>query len=353
MTKIYDNHILQPLGWELDIASYTGFTITMIRFAIAFFSSIPIAIMLRNVPTPKSNLSQIFYIHLVSLTNTIPLPSKQSHTTVFPGRHWFAAITGFILIYYPFGNGCFHALVPSILTYLAMVNFREHCGTLTWLITFPYLIFNHVLQASGMSWKEGQLDFTGAQMILTLKLISIAMCYQDSARGNENSLREYSKQQKLDRCPSLLEFFSYLFAAGNLLSGPFHEAKDYYDYIERKGDWDESGPHGKIPIPFVPGLYRFFKALVCAAIWHSLTTVAGLNVAFLESKEWRENHSFIMRLALLHVALVGYRFKYYFVWCVSESASIFSGLGFQGYHADVGPVLYISILVDGFSQCRE
>jgi hypothetical protein len=45
-----------------------------------------------------------------------------------------------LLIYYPFGNGCFHAFVPSLLTYIAMARFRRHCGTLTWLVAFPYLI---------------------------------------------------------------------------------------------------------------------------------------------------------------------------------------------------------------------
>jgi hypothetical protein len=37
----------------------------------------------------------------------------------------------------------------------------------------------HVANASGVSWNQGALDFTGAQMVLTLKLISTAMCYQD------------------------------------------------------------------------------------------------------------------------------------------------------------------------------
>jgi lysophospholipid acyltransferase len=36
-----------------------------------------------------------------------------------------------------------------------------------------------VANASGVSWNQGALDFTGAQMVLTLKLISTAMCYQD------------------------------------------------------------------------------------------------------------------------------------------------------------------------------
>lgn len=47
-------------------------------------------------------------------------------------------------------------------------------------------------------------------------------------------MREYAAAKRLHELPSLLEFLSYLFAAGNLLAGPFFEARDFKDYIERK-----------------------------------------------------------------------------------------------------------------------
>lgn len=50
---------------------------------------------------------------------------------------------------------------------------------------------------------------------------------------------------KLDRLPSLLEYYSYCFASGNLLAGPFFEAKEYFDFIERKvGVWRKMGRGG-------------------------------------------------------------------------------------------------------------
>lgn len=44
---------------------------------------------------------------------------------------------------------------------------------------------SHVTAASGTAWKQGQLDFTGAQMVLTLKLISLASAYQDGLRSDQ------------------------------------------------------------------------------------------------------------------------------------------------------------------------
>ena len=219
------------------------------------------------------------------------LPPRPSNSLLLlpAARHVFSIVSGFLLVYYPFATGVFHAIVPTSLAYFFMRRFRQHCGTLTWLTAFPYLIVwwaacigccpdccrpcclqaaqdaaaaaaaarellsqfllwsggsvcSHVLQASGAAWKEGQLDFTGAQvthpcgglvgvrtcqrraawseaaelglkecsnrgvvcarkgcvpltaaaaghrsvqMVLTLKVIAIAMCYQDALKKPE------------------------------------------------------------------------------------------------------------------------------------------------------------------------
>ena len=198
-----------------------------------------------------------------------------------------------------------------------------------------------------MSWKEGQLDFTGAQMVLTLKLVAIAICYQDGGRDNNDALREYARSKQLDRLPTVIEFLSYLFAAGNLLSGPFFEAKDYFDFIQRRGDWAEvdnsnsnaSDPklHTKIPSALGPGFYRFGKALACAGVWMYFTK-KGFTIDLLESRTWQHDTSLPTRIFLLWATVVVYRMKYYFVWGVSEAALIFSGLGFKRYTAEGKPL---------------
>ena len=49
------------------------------------------------------------------------------------------------------------------------------------------LLCSHVSSASGSAWKEGKMDFTGSQMIVTLKLISSAVIYQDGLEKSEVS----------------------------------------------------------------------------------------------------------------------------------------------------------------------
>ena len=58
---------------------------------------------------------------------------------------------------------------------------------------------SHVASASGEAWKQGQMDFTGAQMILTLKLISTAVSFQDGMKPDKVKLLAFSC---LRRCSS-------------------------------------------------------------------------------------------------------------------------------------------------------
>jgi hypothetical protein len=72
--------------------------------------------------------------------------TTQRHTTnddntkkTRPARNLYAA-AGFAAVYYPFGAGCVHALPTTLATYLVMWLIPRKCGTLAWLINFPYLL---------------------------------------------------------------------------------------------------------------------------------------------------------------------------------------------------------------------
>ncbi|KAL4442125.1 hypothetical protein ABPG77_011386 [Micractinium sp. CCAP 211/92] len=295
---------LSPMSWELEACGGSGLTLSQLRFTLAFVASVVVGAILRHVPTVK-------------------------------GRHIFSLASGFLLVYYPFGNGSFHAVIPSLAVYICMRYFRRTSGTLAWLIAFPYLILAHVMQASGAAWKEGQLDFTGAQMVLTLRLIAVAVSYQDGAAPPEG-LREYAARKRLPELPSPLEFLSYLFAAGNLLAGPFFEARDFKDYVERKGEWDEADPAKRIPSPLLPGLARFVKGCICAVLWMKLSQPYGADL--LESKYFQQEVSLPHRLFLLWMVGLAARCKYYFAWAVAESSLIFSGLCYNGRTAEGRPL---------------
>jgi hypothetical protein len=70
-------------------------------------------------------------------------------------RNLYSILTGFALIYYPFGSGVIHVFPPAFLTFCTLHLIPRKAGTLAWLICFPYLIAMWVhktlLSASAMS----------------------------------------------------------------------------------------------------------------------------------------------------------------------------------------------------------
>ena len=48
--------LIPPQQWEMNLVNSTGFTLSMIRFAVAFFASLPVAMILRRITSPKGML---------------------------------------------------------------------------------------------------------------------------------------------------------------------------------------------------------------------------------------------------------------------------------------------------------
>eukprot|EP00884_Botryococcus_braunii_P000668 jgi/Botrbrau1/10601/Bobra.0358s0020.1 len=289
--------------WEEDLAGSVGVSVLTLRFALSFFASILTGYVFRYVPTVK-------------------------------GRHIFAIVTGFALTYYPFGNGIFNLFVPILATYVIMLQIPEYAGTLSWLVNFTYLVVCHVRAASGDAWKEGQFDYTGAAMVLTLKLISIAVAYQDGVKPDQELQNEYQRKHCIRTMPSFLEFLSYSWAAGNLLSGPFFEFSDYKDYINRQGLWDPKAAR-PMPNPVIPGLLRLLKAVLCMVLCWAMRQ--RFSVSILETPAYFQS-SIPLKIVLQWCVGATERLKYYFAWTASEAALILSGFCFNGWDSNGRPL---------------
>jgi len=131
-----------------------------------------------------------------------------------------------------------------------------------------------------MAWKEGEMDATGAFMVMFLKVAATAHCRQDGTLAKderEKKLNAYQRQKLIEAAPTLLEFFSYIFCFGHLLAGPFCEFKDYKDFVERKGvrlflnSYSVyGGPQvwsGKLRSRWVPTLRRILEGLTSLGIY--------------------------------------------------------------------------------------
>nr|AXM43878.1 lysophosphatidylcholine acyltransferase [Litchi chinensis] len=275
-----------------SMAASIGVSVPVLRFLLCFVATIPVSFFWRVVPTPGA-------------------------------RHAYAAFSGAILSYLSFGfSSNLHFLVPMLLGYLSMLLFRAKCGILTFFLGFAYLIGCHVYYMSGDAWKEGGIDATGALMVLTLKVISCAINYNDGLL-KEEGLREAQKKNRLIKLPSLIEYFGYCLCCGSHFAGPVYEMKDYLEWTEGKGIW--SGPW---PSPYLATLRALVQAALCMALYLYMAPHHPLS-RFTEPvyQEW----GFWKRLSYSYRAGLTARWKYYFIWSISEAAIIISGLGISGW----------------------
>lgn len=284
---------------ELDlesIAGAIGVSVPVIRFLLCLVATIPVSFLWRIVPGRL-------------------------------GKHLYSAGAGALLSYLSFGfSSNLHFLVPMLLGYASMVLFRSRCGILTFFLGFGYLIGCHMYYMSGDAWKEGGIDATGALMVLTLKVISCAINYNDGLL-KEEGLREAQKKNRLIKLPSFIEYFGYCLCCGSHFAGPVYEMKDYLDWTEGKGIWSHS-EKGPSPSPFGATVRALLQAAFCMALYLYLVPQHPLS-RFTEPiyQEW----GFWKRLSFQFMSGFTARWKYYFIWSISEASIIISGLGFSGW----------------------
>ncbi|OIW09852.1 hypothetical protein TanjilG_15334 [Lupinus angustifolius] len=280
-----------------SMASSIGVSVAVLRFLLCFVATIPFSFLHRFVPGRFA-------------------------------KHLYAAAVGVLLSYLAFGfSSNLHFLVPMFIGYASMVLYRPHCGIITFFLGFGYLIGCHVYYMSGDAWKEGGIDATGALMVLVLKVISCAINYNDGLLKEEDGLREAQKKNRLIQLPSLIEYIGYCLCCGSHFAGPVYEMKDYLDWTEGKGIWSTKAK-GPSPSPYGATIRALLQACFCMALYLYLVPLFPLS-RFSDPvyHEW----GFWKKLGYQFMAGNTARWKYYFIWSISEASIIISGLGFSGW----------------------
>ncbi|CAM8934756.1 unnamed protein product [Rhodiola kirilowii] len=280
---------------ELEsLASAIGVSVPVLRFLLCFVATIPAGLLWRIVPTQL-------------------------------GKHIYAALSGATLSYLAFGfSANLHFLVPMLLGYASMVLIRRKCGIITFFTGFGYLIGCHMYYMSGDAWKEGGIDATGALMVLTLKVISCSINYNDGLL-REEGLREAQKKNRLLKLPTTVEYFGFCLCYGTHFAGPVYEMKDYLDWTKEKGAW---APTHKPASVFLPTIRALLQAGFCMGLY--LYLIPNYSLSTFSDPLYNE-WGFWKKLSFQYMAGFTARWKYYFIWSISEASMIVSGLGFTGW----------------------
>ena len=144
-------------------------------------------------------------------------------------------------------NEVVHVIVISWVSYAIMVvvpRKRQH----VWVLVFV-TVYNAGMQIYNM-WKDyggWRLEVTAATMPLVCKLNALSFAYKDGVT-NRKKMTEYKIKKQVIFMPTFLEYNAYVCCCAGMLIGPWHEFKDFKDWIDFKGVFKDMPTRSLIPI---------------------------------------------------------------------------------------------------------
>lgn len=258
-------------------------------------------------------------------------------------RHIFSLLLGAFLLQFTIGVQWIHHLVSCLIAYgMILILPRKTLKIALPAFAMLYMCLGH-LHRQYINYLGWDMDFTGAQMVLTQKLWMIAFNLYDGevlAKGGTDRASKKCSEFALKETPSLLEFLGYTFCFSTMLAGPATEYSTYIRAIDGTLFVGADGkPKGKVPSNMWPTLKPFLKCLLCLGIHLTIVGMFPLLnpedpqqlTPIIISEEFLQNN-FFYRYAYYWVGLAGLRQKYYFAWFNAEGACNIWYAGFAGFN---------------------
>ena len=255
-------------------------------------------------------------------------------------RHAAAAITGVLLAQWLFGAHWVNLLVSSGVAYALLAVARAMGGSaarcvhgliVCWVLAYLLVVHAWRLQADYLGWS---VAFDGPQMVLTIKLWSLAFCLVDgtparrakyaaaaaAAEAAGDARGAASLRGRLRRAqselPSPLAFASYVFHPATFFAGPALEFSDYSAALEARG--------GE-----APALSAALRKLLPSLFFLGCTVAAaplGMGVeSMLLPRAYPGGLGLLAHLARCHAVMFFARCKYFFGWLAAEGAGALAG----------------------------
>ena len=257
-------------------------------------------------------------------------------------RHLFSFLLGAFLLQFTVGVQWIHQLITSLIVYGMFLVLPRKVNTIAVpAFAMLYLVFGH-LHRQYTNYLGYDLDFTGAQMVLTQKVYMLAYNLYDGqclASGKENRAAKKCEAYAVNKLPSLLEFLGYTFCFSNVLSGPATEFVTYDHTCTGALLYTPDGKaRGKIPSNVWPSLQPLLVGLCALATFvfispyfplHDPVDAQGATPTILKDEFLK--YDWFYRYAYMWVGLFVFRQKYYFAWKCAEGANNLWYAGFEGF----------------------
>ncbi|CAM9814250.1 unnamed protein product, partial [Ectocarpus sp. 12 AP-2014] len=255
-------------------------------------------------------------------------------------KHLFSTLLGVWIMQFVFYGQWIHSFISSAATYLMVLTLpNRHMPHVVFAFVLGYICLSHIYRAyvDYMGWS---LDFTGPQMVLTIKLSSFAYNVWDGRKWAE--IEKDTGDKRKDRVlkarrdyairsmPNPLEFFGYIYCFSSILAGPAFEYKEYDNATSGKAYEKDGKPH-PMPSNWAAALSKFGSGMLCLTLFQvgsgyfPLTGMRSSEVAGMPIPK---------RIMNAWITLFFVRMKYFFAWKTADGASVLGGFGFQGYGPD-------------------
>lgn len=170
-------------------------------------------------------------------------------------------------------------------------------------------------------------------MIATIKLTSFGFNVADGRTKNQALLSSYNKRMKIERYPTFIEFFGWMFFFGGFLVGPTSEYMDYMRFVTMDM-FDVKDNKKKLPSAVRQTGWLIIKSLMFVGV--IVTVAPSYSSAHVDTAMWREL-PLLKKLFYLQVAAFTSRCKYYVAWFLSEGACVLCRFGYNGVDAKGRP----------------
>ncbi|CEG46188.1 membrane bound o-acyl transferase family protein [Plasmopara halstedii] len=225
-------------------------------------------------------------------------------------RHLFNTVVGLIIGLFVFDLAVLHTIGSAIAVYVLMIVApREFVGRIVMSLLLSYLVAVHYYR----EFYSPDLVWDSAQMVLTLKLSSVAINYSDGCLPKEKKTPTMQKNE-LQEIPALIPYLGFVFFFPTYLAGPAFEYKDYIFWMK------------EIRVAqFSVHLRNIFLILVSAA---GFFASIQFPVDAIDSPDFFPKSPWVLRCLLMCIPVVLFRFRYYLAWSLAEAASAAAGVGY-------------------------
>ncbi|DAZ96268.1 TPA: hypothetical protein N0F65_008301 [Lagenidium giganteum] len=225
-------------------------------------------------------------------------------------RHLFNVAVGLYAGVFVFDFAVLHTIVSAIVVYgLMLVAPRNIVGKLVLTLMLAYLVVVHYYR----EYKSPEIVWDAAQMILTLKLSSIAINYSDAVLPKEQKTPTILKNEQQE-LPALIPYLGFVFFFPTYLAGPAFEYKDYVNWIKDNRSAPFTVHLRNLVVVIVSGV-GFFLSL-------------QFPVDRIDSPDFHPESSWAVRCLFMCVHVMLFRFRFYVAWSLAEAASALAGVGY-------------------------